>query len=77
MITDKDSNTIYFSEKLNEQFPEIAKQIISTLDLSGVVPKFLPFTKDIWARDYMPVQVNDHKLIQYHFIRTTSKSMKI
>jgi len=67
MITDKETNTIYFSEKLKEQSPETASLIISTLDQLGAVPKFLPGTKDIWARDYMPVQVNEHKFIQYTF----------
>jgi len=67
MITDKETNTIYFSEKLVEQSPEIAKQIFSTIEQLGSKPRFLPVTKDIWARDYMPVQVNEHKFIQYTF----------
>lgn len=67
MITDKETNTIYFSEKLKEQFPEISAQIYSTLDLLGADCRFLPCTKDIWARDYMPVQVSEHKFIQYTF----------
>lgn len=67
MITDKDTNTIYFSEKLKEQFPEVAAEIYSTLDQLGAACRFLPCTKDIWARDYMPVQVSEHKFIQYTF----------
>jgi len=67
MIKDKDTNTIYFSEKLKEQFPEISGHIYSSLDLLGADCRFLPGTKDIWARDYMPVQVNDQKFIQYKF----------
>jgi len=67
MITDKETNTIYFSEKLEVQFPEIALEIFSTLSLLGSKPRFLPGTKDIWARDYMPVQVNEQKLVQYTF----------
>jgi agmatine deiminase len=67
MITDKDTNTIYFSEKLQEQSPEIAKQISDSIKLFGADCRFLPGTKDIWARDYMPVQVNAHKLIQFTF----------
>jgi agmatine/peptidylarginine deiminase len=67
MITDKETNTIYFSEKLIEQFPEIAKQIYSTIEMLGSKCRFLTGTKDIWARDYMPVQINKDKLIQYTF----------
>jgi len=67
MITDKETNTVYFSEKLQEQTPDIAKQIVDTLGLLGAKPIFLKGTKDIWARDYMPVQVNTRKFIQYTF----------
>jgi len=67
MITDKETNTVYFSEKLQEQSPEIAKQIADTLGLLGAKPVFLKGTKDIWARDYMPVQVDTRKFIQYTF----------
>jgi len=67
MITDKETNTVYFSEKLQEQSPEIAKQIADTLGLLGSKPVFLKGTKDIWARDYMPVQVDTRKFIQYTF----------
>ena len=67
MITDKKTNTVYFSEKLKEQFPEVAGDIYSTIKLLGTDCRFLPGTKDIWTRDYMPVQVNEHKFIQYAF----------
>ena len=67
MITDKETNTIYFSEKVIEQFPEIATQISDSIKQFGTDCRFLPGTKDIWARDYMPVQVHEGKLIQYTF----------
>jgi len=67
MITDKDTNTIYFSGKLIEQFPEIATQISENTKQFGTDCRFLSGTKDIWARDYMPVQVHDRKMIQYTF----------
>jgi len=67
MITDKETNTIYFSEKLMEQSPEIANQISNSIKRYGADCRFLPGTKDIWARDYMPVQVNEHKLVQFTF----------
>jgi agmatine/peptidylarginine deiminase len=33
----------------------------------GAEIKFLPDTKDIWARDYMPIQINDNKFIEYRY----------
>lgn len=69
MISDKDTNTIYFSEllKTDSRFSETSKQIISTLETYGAYYKFLPDTKDIWARDYMPIQINDKKFIEYRY----------
>lgn len=69
MISDKDTNTIYCSEllKTDSRFIETSKQIISTLETYGVKIKFLPDTKDIWARDYMPIQISDNSFIEYRY----------
>lgn len=69
MISDKDTNTIYFTEiiKTDSRFTETSKQIISTLETYGAKIKFLPATKDIWARDYMPIQISENKFIEYRY----------
>ncbi|MCK9206402.1 MAG: agmatine deiminase family protein [Salinivirgaceae bacterium] len=69
MISDRDTNTIYFSEllKTDSRFSETSEQIISTLETYGAKIKFLPDTKDIWARDYMPIQINVKKFIEYRY----------
>jgi len=69
MIADWQTNTIYFSEllKTDSRFSETSNQIFSTLDTYGAKIKFLPYTKDIWARDYMPIQINDTKFIEYRY----------
>ncbi len=69
MITDFETNTIYFSELLatdkrsSQTFAEI-KKVFSEFDIQ---PKLLPKTKDIWARDYMPIQVSDSYFIEYRY----------
>jgi len=67
MITDKETNTIYFSEKLETYFPKTCNQIIEALKSKGIEPKFLPNTNDIWARDFMPIQVSENKFIEYRY----------
>ncbi|MCB9257295.1 MAG: agmatine deiminase family protein [Chitinophagales bacterium] len=69
MISDRDTNTIYFSTllKTDSRFSETLKQIISTLDTFGAKYKFLPDTKDIWVRDFMPIQINDNKFVEYRY----------
>jgi len=67
MISDRETNTIYFSERLRSEFPDTCFQIIKILGSLGCEPKFLPGTKDIWARDYMPIQISDTKFIEYRY----------
>jgi agmatine deiminase len=69
MISDFETNTIYFSELLitDFRFSETLKQLIAILDGFGAKFEFLPDTKDIWARDYMPIQINDSTYIEYRF----------
>jgi agmatine/peptidylarginine deiminase len=69
MIADNQTNTIYFSEliKTDPRFRKTSHQIFSILDSIGAKYKFLPNTKDIWARDYMPIQVSSNKFIEYRY----------
>jgi agmatine deiminase len=69
MITDFETNTIYFSEllKTDKRFSAIYQKIHKILNSFGIEPKLLPKTKDIWARDYMPIQVSENKFIEYRY----------
>ena len=69
MITDKDTNIVYFSEllKSNPKYTDTCKRITDVLDANHVIYKFLPCTKDIWARDYMPIQISKDKFIEYRY----------
>lgn len=60
-------NTIYFSRKLKDQFPHIAREIETKYKEEGVKPKWLDQTNDIWVRDYMPLQINDTYFIHYTY----------
>jgi len=60
-------NTIYFSRLLKVRFPHIAREIESKLNKHGIRPKWLDHTNDIWARDYMPLQMNDTYFIHYTY----------
>lgn len=69
MISDKETNTVYFSKllKTDLRFTDTCEKISETLLSLGVTPRFLPNTKDIWARDYMPIQVSKNKFIEYRY----------
>jgi agmatine deiminase len=67
MIADWQTNKIYLSGKLSADFPEVSKRIESKLNAFGFNPNFLPNTNDIWARDFMPIQITDEKYIEYRY----------
>ena len=69
MISDRDTNVVYFSEllKTDNRFSQTYQQIFDKLTSFGVKPELLPKTKDIWARDYMPVQISADKFIEYRY----------
>lgn len=69
MISDFNTNTIYFSEKIksDSQSSSTSKKLFKKLDQFGARYKFLPKTNDIWTRDYMPIQVSKNRYIEYRY----------
>ena len=60
-------NTVYVSSKLKEKYPHAAEGLLSVLEKHKVSVKELRNTKDIWCRDYMPVQNRLGELIQFEY----------
>ena len=68
MITDKEANIVYFSEQiLNDKYKNVFERIKLILDKHNVKYDFLKGTKDIWCRDYMPIQIDKGKFIQFRY----------
>jgi agmatine deiminase len=69
MIPDNQTNLIYFSDLLRTEsrFKSTCNEITRVIDSCGLSYKFLPNTKDIWARDYMPIQASENKFIEYRY----------
>ena len=59
--------TVFLSEILKEKYPDTCNKLISIFDKHQVKYSFLKATKDIWCRDYMPVQTPSGKLIQFTY----------
>ena len=62
-----DGQTVYMSELLMSKYPETCKRLIAILEKHNVKYSFLKGTKDIWCRDYMPIQTESGKLIQFRY----------
>jgi len=69
MIADSRTNTIYFSDLLrtDERYSVTFNDLKRVLGASGMQYDFLNKTKDIWARDYMPIQVSKDKFVEFRF----------
>lgn len=68
--------TVYMSELLMSRFPETCKNLIKILEKHHVNYSFIKGTKDIWCRDYMPVQTESGKLIQFKYDPSYLKGKK-
>jgi len=67
MITDKETNFVYFSKLFKEHYKIEYSEITSALDKHGVNHDCLEKTKDIWCRDYMPIQISETEFIEYRY----------
>jgi agmatine deiminase len=65
MITDSQTNTVYFSELLKAKISLQKIQLI--LEKYQIKYAFLKDTKDIWARDYMPIQIDVNSFVQFRY----------
>lgn len=60
-------NTVYISSLLKEKFPDAAAELLRILKKHNIRTKELTNTKDIWCRDYMPIQNRMGELIQFNY----------
>lgn len=69
MISGKEANVVYFSENLrsDKRFTKTFKALSGLLDKHSIKYDFLKATKDIWCRDYMPVQLDKERFVQFRY----------
>jgi len=66
MITDAQTNKLYLADTLPAKYPTFYAAFENVLNRCNIPIELLPYTKDVWAVDYMPIQI-DLK----HFVRFT------
>ncbi len=68
MITDNECNVVFHSDLLESQIgTQTFERIREALELHSVEFKVLTNTKDIWCRDYMPIQLKKNRFIQFRY----------
>lgn len=67
MIPDYNCNCVYFSAWLKTDYPEIYSGLVDILKSHDIVYDIIPETKDVWCRNYMPLQTSDESFFCYKF----------
>lgn len=66
-LSNEKEESVFMSELLKERYPETCNRLTKILEKHHIHYSFLKGTKDIWCRDYMPVQTPSGKLIQFKY----------
>ena len=48
-------------------YPSDTANLTAALDTHNIPYRFLPNTKDIWVRDFMPVRTGSGKLVSFRY----------
>lgn len=67
MTTDNLTNTVYFSDLLPKKCPILNHHIVEALDANRIRHAYLSETKDIWCRDFMPIQIDEDRFVCYKY----------
>lgn len=67
MLTDSLTNTVFFSDLLPKKCPILYESIEKILNDNHIDHRLLTNTKDIWCRDYMPIQAEDKHFVFYQY----------
>lgn len=67
MTTDNLTNTVYFSDLLPKKCPTLNQHLVKALDENWIRYAYLSETKDIWCRDFMPIQIEEDCFVSYKY----------
>ena len=64
-VMDSDTNQVYISSWLKEECPDFYGRFTELLAENNITYHVMQATNDMWARDYMPIQIYDDHFAQY------------
>lgn len=65
MIADWQTNSVFFSELLPERHPAIWRSLEDLCHRNNIPVSLVPGCKDIWVRDFLPVQIDVSRFVQF------------
>ena len=66
-IIDSLTDTVFFSDLLPERCPVLYQSLDKVLKGNNIDHRLLKNTKDIWCRDYMPIQTKEKRFVFYKY----------
>lgn len=76
MVLAKDTNVVFLSKLFRSEYPQECTALTDIFDRQNIAYKFLPNTKSIWCKDYMPIQISKDKFVQFKYSPTYIESEK-
>jgi agmatine deiminase len=68
MIQDSETNFLYLADSLQkEKYSAFLSRFEKLLKEINIPYKFLTNTKDIWAVDYMPIQISQNRFVKFSY----------
>ena len=77
MIPDSQTNFIYLADTLCSRFSAFYNRFTKVLNDEKIPFQPLPGTKDIWAVDYMPIQIERDKFVRFTYNPSYLKPHKL
>lgn len=65
MISDNKTNFLYLADTLPKKYPSFYERFKNLLIENKIDFKLLPQTNDVWAVDYMPIQIDKNKFVRF------------
>lgn len=65
--SDVQTNVVFISDLLKVKFKDTYNRLTKLFDEMNIEWREIPETKDIWVRDFMPIQLDVHKFLLYKY----------
>jgi len=67
MVPDWETNAVFFAASLPHVLPGLWHRLAAALARNGVEPRLVGGTKDIWVRDFLPVQAAPRRFVKFRY----------
>lgn len=64
---DRNTNIVFLSKCLKKESPSFFSSLTELMDEMGIRWSLLESTRDIWVRDFMPIQLSEKEFLKYKY----------